>query len=182
MSQKDYKTQIIQYLLKKECHIRGLAKELGTNQTTVARKINELYKENAVDYRQEGKNKVFFLKKTIEAKQYAYIAEMRKLIGAVKRYPRLRTITEEIRKNKSIRLALIFGSYAKSAAGTESDIDIYIETKSRKVKDEVSKIDSKLSIKIGSYDRQSPLIREIEKNHIIIKGVEEFYEKSQLFE
>ena len=42
--------------------------------------------------------------------------------------------------------------------------------------------DSKLSIKIGKYDKKSLLIKEIEKNHIIIKGVEEFYEKTNFFE
>jgi len=63
MSQNDYKIKIAESLQKKENHIRGLAKELNTNQTTIARKINELFKENVVDYKKEGRNKVYFLKK-----------------------------------------------------------------------------------------------------------------------
>ncbi len=63
MSQKNYKIMIIFSLLIKENHIRGLAKEIGTNQTTISRKINELFEENVVDSKIEGKNKVFFLKK-----------------------------------------------------------------------------------------------------------------------
>ncbi|MEK6853976.1 MAG: hypothetical protein AABX60_01455, partial [Nanoarchaeota archaeon] len=65
--------------------------------------------------------------------------------------------------------------------GKESDIDVYIDTVDRETRDEISDIDTKLSVKIGRYDTQSLLIKEIEKNHVIIKGVEEYYEKSKFF-
>ena len=100
MSQNNYNTKIMQSLLRRQNHIRGLAKALGTNQTTIARKMEELYKANMVDYRKEGKNKVFFLKKTIEAKQYACITEMHRLLEALKRYPALRNILENIKKQQ----------------------------------------------------------------------------------
>jgi hypothetical protein len=38
-------------------------------------------------------------------------------------------------------------------------------------------LNSRMSVKIGEYDRSNPLIKEIEKKHVIIKGVEPFYEK-----
>ena len=41
-------------------------------------------------------------------------------------------------------------------------------------------IDSRLSVKIGRYDKESLLIKEIQKSHIVIKGVEEYYEKTEL--
>lgn len=181
MSQKDYKIQIVEALLKKENHVRGLAKELNTNQTTIARKTKELYQENAADFQMEGKNKVFHLKKTLEAKQYAYIAELHKLKEALQKYPRLRLITENIRKNPKITLALIFGSYAKGTAHKDSDIDLYLETKDKKLKEEVELLDSKLSVKIGLYDPSNLLIKEIEKNHLLIKGIEVYYEKNRFF-
>ena len=181
MSQKNYDLMIVEALLRKENHIRGLAKDLGTNQTTVSRKVFKLYAANVVDFRFQGKNKVLFLKKTLEAKQYAYMVELFKLLAAVKKYPRLRLIVEKIRSNSKIRLAILFGSYAKGNANKESDIDIYIDSIDRGIQTEVSRIGTKLSVKIGSYDAQSLLIREIEKNHVIIKGVEEYYEKSKFF-
>ncbi len=181
MSQKNYDLMIVEALLRKENHIRGLAKDLGTNQTTVSRKVLKLYHANVVDFRFQGKNKVFFLKKTLEAKQYACIAELYKLLAAIKKYPRLRLITERIRSNDKISLAILFGSFAKGNAGKESDIDVYIDTVDRETRDEISDIDTKLSVKIGRYDTQSLLIKEIEKNHVIIKGVEEYYEKSKFF-
>jgi len=182
MSQNSYKENIIESLLRSRNHIRGLAKELATNQMNISRKIKELYDENVVDYKLEGRNKVFSLKKTIEAKQYVYSVESQKIIAAVKRYPRLRNIIESIKKKSRIKLAVIFGSYAKGRATKDSDIDLYIETTDRKIKEEVSRIDSKLSIKIGKYDKKNILIKEIEKNHLIIKGIEEYYEKAKFFE
>ena len=181
MSQKDYNTKIVEALLKKQNHIRGLAKDLNTNQTTISRKLHDLHEKNIVDFSFEGKNKVFFLKNTLEAKEYAFMAEKHKMLDAINTYPRLRRIIETIKDNKNITLAIIFGSYSKGNAKKDSDIDLYIETEDRKLKDAVAGIDSRLSIKIGIYDKRSILIKEIEKNHIIVKGIDEFYEKSGFF-
>ena len=111
-----------------------------------------------------------------------FIVEMHKTIQAIKKYPRLRKIIDKIKENKRISLVVIFGSYAKGTATKQSDIDLYIETEDRKIKDVAELIDTKLSVKIGQYDRKNILIREIEKDHIIIKGVEKFYEKNEFFE
>ncbi len=181
MSQKNYKIMIIFSLLIKENHIRGLAKEIGTNQTTISRKINELFEENVVDSKIEGKNKVFFLKKTLEAKHNIYIAEQYKLLKIIYKYPRLKDIIIPIQKNKYINLAILFGSYAKLIAKKQSDIDLYIDTDDKKIKKDVELINTKLSVKIGRYDKDNLLIKEIEKNHVIIKGVELFYEKNKFF-
>ena len=182
MSQNNYNIKIIEALLKSENHVRGLARLLKTSQTTIARKAHELYRDNIVDFKQEGKNKAFFLKKTLEAKQYAYLVEAQKLLVTLKRYPLLRRVIELIKKNDKIRLAILFGSYAKGIAAKDSDIDIYINTKDAKLKEEAEQIDSKINVKIGSYNRDSLLIKEIEKNHIVIKGIELYYEKNKFFD
>jgi predicted nucleotidyltransferase len=78
-------------------------------------------------------------------------------------------------------LALLFGSYAKGLEKDDSDSDLYIETKSKKTKEELESSDTRLSIKIGDYNQQSSLAKEIEKNHVIIKGVERYYEKTGFF-
>jgi len=181
MEQKDYKLEIANLLLRKNYHVRGLAKELGLNHMTISRKIRELYKENAVDFRQEGKNKTFFLKKTIEAKILAFSAEQYKLHKALGKYPQLRRIIEKMQEDRRIKLAILFGSYAKGLAKKDSDIDVYVETENYSIKKELGLIDSKLSIKIGKYDRESNLMKEIEKDHVIIKGVEEYYDRNKVF-
>jgi len=174
----DYKFEVINELLKEKNHIRNLAKNLKTNHMTVLRRIKELFDLNVVDYKEEGKNKVYFLKGTIEAKVSIYMTESYKLIKIIIKYPNLRRIIEKIQENKQIHLAVLFGSYAKEIPKKESDIDVYIETTSQDLKKELENIDSKLSIKIGKYNNDNSLIREIKKNHIIIKGIERYYEIS----
>src|SRR3989344_3210641 len=127
MEQKDYKLEIVLELLKEENHIRGIAKILNINHMTIFRKIKELFRENVVDFKEEGKNKKYFLKKTIEAKNYIYSAESYKLNKVLRKYPLLRTIIEKIQNDKRISLAVLFGSYAKGIAKPSSDIDIFID-------------------------------------------------------
>ena len=45
----------------------------------------------------------------------------------------------------------------------------------------MKEINSKLSIKIGKFDTKSLLIKEIIKNHVIIRGLEDFYERVEFF-
>lgn len=181
MEQKNYKLEIVDQLLKSESHVRGLANKLGTNHMTVLRKIKILFRENVVDYKEEGKNKVYSIKKNPEARSYVFMAECYKLTQTLEKYPYLRKVIEKIQKNKNIKLAILFGSYAKYEAKKDSDIDIYIETRNKKIKQDLERTDSKISIKIGIYDRKNLLIKEIEKNHVVIKGVEKFYEKNEFF-
>jgi predicted nucleotidyltransferase len=182
MEHKDYKLEIIEKLLQNKNHIRSLAKELRTNHMIIQRKIKELEKENVVDFKEEGKNKVYSLKKNIEAKTYAFKTEGYKLLKLLEKNPKLRGIIERIQKDNRIKMAVLFGSYAKGIAKPESDIDIYINTQDEKIKRDIHVISTMINVKIGRYDKSSLLIKEIEKNHVIIKGVEEYYEKNKFFE
>lgn len=168
---------IVELLIRKENHIRGIAKNLNESHTTILRKLNNLKKEKVVDFRKEGKNKIFFLKKSIIAKSYILKAEIHKLIKLLRVYPELGIIFEEILNKTDEGLIVLFGSYAKSLAKKDSDIDIYIETKNRNVKKSVEDTHSKINVKIGPFDVKSLLIKEIMKSHVIIRGVEVFYEK-----
>ncbi len=183
MEQKgyDYKLEIVLTLLQERCHIRGIASKLGTNHMIIVRKMQELSESNVVDFVQEGKNKTYFLKKTTEARSLVYMAENYKMLQTIEKYPSLRAFIEKIQRDQRVRLALLFGSYAKKTANKESDVDVFIETHDKALRNELSQADSRLSLKIGSYERESALIKEIEKSHVVLKGVEEFYEKNQFF-
>lgn len=172
---------IINNLTGKEFHARALAKKLESNHMTVARKLKELLNENVLDFRTEGRNKVYFLKKSLEARNYTIIAEIHKLNKVLKKYPVLRKILKNIQQDKNIAFAVLFGSYAKGMARENSDIDVFIETTDKNLKTVLEQLNSRLSIKIGEFDRSSPLIKEIEKNHVIIKGAESYYEKTRIF-
>jgi predicted nucleotidyltransferase len=174
--------EIILLLLQGGLHTRGLAERLHTNHMTVARKLRELVEENVLDHRTEGKNKVYFLKKSIEARNAVSIAELYKLSQVVSRYPVLRGIVNAIKDLEGVQLALLYGSYAKGLAAKESDIDIYLETSDPAIKKQLEQKNSLLSIKIGAFDTKSPLIQEIIKDHVVIKGSEVYVDKTGFFE
>ncbi|MBI4015255.1 MAG: nucleotidyltransferase domain-containing protein [Candidatus Aenigmarchaeota archaeon] len=184
MYQKWYNMEyeIILRLIGGRMHLRGIAKELKVSHSTVERKLNNLVKCCVLDYKKEGKNKVFYLKKNLEAQTYVFNAERYNLIKLVKLYPELGIIIEGLLKECQENLIILFGSYAKFAAKNESDIDIYVETKNKKVKDSIEFTNSKIKVKIGDFDLDSNLIKEIIKNHIILRGVEDFYGKTRFFQ
>ena len=177
MEQKNYKFEIVRVLNRKGEHVRGVAVRLGTNHMMIVRKMSELLNNNVVDVREEGRNKVYFVKDSVEARAYLQMMEQYKLVSLLSKYPTLRGIVDRIQKDKRIKLALIFGSYAKNIAKKTSDVDIFIETQDINLKKEYSRLDSKFGVKIGQLKKGDLLVEEIKKNHVLIKGVESYYEK-----
>jgi len=129
-----------------------------------------------------GKNKVYSLKKTIEGRNAAMIAEIYKQSLFVSRYPILRGIFQATQEMQEIPLALLYGSYAKGLQTKESDIDLYIETLNSSVKKKLEQRHSLLSVKIGEFDTKNLLVREMMKDHIIVKGVEVYFEKTEFLQ
>ena len=99
----------------------------------------------------------------------------------IDKYPNMAVIIETITKKTDEKLILLFGSYAKFNAKPDSDIDLFVETKNRNVKRTVDEINSKINTKIGDFEKSNPLVKEIIKDHVIIKGVETYYEKNSIF-
>lgn len=168
---------IVELLLRKEHHVRGIARELGESHSTVARKLWALKDGNVIDSRTVGRNKIFFLKENSSAKTYVAQAELHKKAKLLNRHPELGVIFDEVLQKTDSPLVVLFGSYAKDLEKKGSDIDIYIETTSRNVKRIIEGIHSRINVKIGPFNTSSPLIREIIKDHVIIRGIEAFHEK-----
>jgi len=172
--------EVILNLLKGNNHLRKIAKEIDINHMTVKRILDGLIKNNILDVKVQGRNNIFSIKKTIEAKNSVLISEIYKFDKLIKFHPELKKNIREI-QTISDDIILIFGSYAKFIETHKSDIDIYINTSNSLIKKKIGKINKKFSVKIGKYDKNSLLIKEIEKNHIVVKGVEYFYEKNKFF-
>lgn len=109
------------------------------------------------------------------------MAEWYALGDLIEEAPHLRSIVRAVAEREDIPLAVLFGSYAKGTADRKSDIDLYIETDDREVKRELQRAHLRLSVKIGPWDPENLLIQEIVKNHVILKGVERYYEKTAFF-
>ena len=178
----NYSYEVLLSLLKKEMHGRELAKELKTSLTRVQSILAELRNINILDYKVEGKNHVYFIKKNIISRSFILNAENYKLSKVLIKHPEFEPIFNDIIKKSKCSLIILFGSYAKGIPKKDSDIDIYIETTSQKIKEDVQKIYDLISVKIGKFNPDDLLIKEIIKNHVIIKGGEEYYEKIRFFE
>jgi len=178
----EQKLEIILALLKfKESHVRGIAKIINQPHANISRALNTLLKENIVDFKIQGKNKTFFLKKNTKTLNYIYIAEHYKLLKLIKKHSHLSVLFDSILSKTRTKLIILFGSYAKSSAKKESDIDIYIKTNKKTTQEKIEDINSKISVKIGKFDKNNLLIKEIIKDHVILRGVEYFYEKNKIF-
>jgi predicted nucleotidyltransferase len=173
-------TKTILILLKGPNHARSVAKSLGINHMTAMRALRSLVEANVLDYSVTGRNKVYALKTTLEARNAVLMAEIHRLDLLVERYPFLRRIMTKILDDERVGLAVLFGSYAKGTATKNSDIDLYVQTQDPNLKKDLEGLSSKLSVKIGNYDTDNPLIKEIQKDHVIVKGVEMFYGRSGL--
>ena len=173
--------EILLILARGRAHLRQIARAAGTPHSTVMRCLDRLVEESVLDFRPEGRNKSFAIKKSLKAKSRLYMAERYKLQKLLDRYPALNVILNDLLSSTSAPLIVLFGSYAKFAAKPASDIDIYLGTGEEGEQKKAQSAHSSLSVKIGPLDLQSPLIKEIIKNHVILRGEEEFYAKTGFF-
>jgi predicted nucleotidyltransferase len=173
--------EIILRLIKGELHLRELSKELQIPHSTISRRLIALRQQSIIDYKQEGKNNVYFLKNNIITRNAILMSENYKFIKTLEKYPLLSPIFQDVLDKSKSRIIILFGSYAKENATENSDIDIYIETNNTNEKENIQKINDSLSVKIGKFDRENLLIKEIIKNHVIIRGAEEYYAKTKFF-
>jgi predicted nucleotidyltransferase len=163
----------------KRIYGRDLAKKLKMNQKTISNLLNKLEKLHVLKFSTEGKNKYYFLNVS-----YPHIKEIIKLIEISKRIK----LTEKYKKfidlfaKLELRvngILLIFGSYAKFSADERSDLDLLIIGKSKEFGD----LEKLYGIKINAvqidkrnFNKNEILIKEVIKNHVILKGMEEFIE------
>ncbi len=177
----NYESEVLLLLLKKEMYGRKLAKELRTSLTRVQAILNELRQVNVLDYKAEGKNHIYFIKKNVVAKTYVLTAENYKLAKLLRKYSFLEPLFKDIMNKYPNKMVVLFGSYAKFIPKDDSDIDIYVDTADKRIKEALNNINEKISVKIGEFDKEDLLVLEIIKNHIIIQGGETFYEKLGFF-
>ena len=173
--------EITLILLRAPLHTRGIADALEKSHATVIRRLQEMVRDNVLDSTIEGKNKVYFLRKSLEGRNAAMTAEIYKQSRYVAEYPLLRGVIRTVLDLQEVHLALIFGSYAKGTAYDRSDIDLFIDSEDLTLKKRLEGQHSSLSVKIGAFHREHPLVREIIKDHIILKGVEAYFEKTSFF-
>ncbi len=179
MKQKEINNEIVILLKKSPLHQREIARKLATNQTNVRRAVLNLERSNILDHKNEGKNSVYFIKDSIESVINEREIENYKLVKILAK-PNIRSIVKEIQEKTfkgeiDVNLIIVlFGSYAKDFESKSSDIDIYVNTDSKKDKKLIENISEKINIKFGSFDKGNPLFKEMVRDHIILNNVEGF--------
>ena len=170
----DIKLQIITEIQKEPRHIRELEKVLKIPKSTISDKLKELYGQNIVDFKEFGRNKQFFLKSSFDSINYQILVEQYKVNQLFEKYPRIKVIIKEILDVTKEEMVIIFGSYAKLTATEKSDIDIFVNTNSKKLKEEIEQINSKVSVKIGDINLKSILNNEILRYGIALQNASYF--------
>lgn len=156
-----------------------IAKKLKMNQKTVSNVLNSLEKQNIIKYSTEGKNKYYFLNRlNPKIPDILKILELGRKNNFLDKYPKLNELFISLEKRTSGML-IIFGSYANFTANNNSDIDVFVLDKIREIEDLEKKYNLKINIIKSSkekFNKEEIFIKEVIKNHIILKGVEEFIE------
>ena len=154
-----------------------VARKLKMNQKTVANVLNAFEKHHILKYATEGKNKYYFLNKlNPQISDILKILELARKNNFVTKYLKFRELFLALEK-KSSGILIIFGSYASFTSNEKSDLDVFVLGKIGEIKDLEEKYGIKINIVKSNkekFDKNDVFVKEIIKNHIILKGVEQF--------
>ncbi len=178
MLQKRNDLELIELLRKEPTHVRALAVLLKLTPSTVLRTLQTLQAETVVDFKRVGRNCVYELKETPEARAYLIMSEQYKFLKLIQD-PLLRSITTELREGTDGEVICIFGSHADGTETKTSDIDVYIESHDRALRERIQHISPKVSLQFGTLEPTSTIAKEIRRNHVIIQNVERFLRLSE---
>jgi len=165
----------------KKVYGRDMAVKLGMNQKTVSNILAGLEKQGILKFSTEGRNKYYFLNSFYgNIKEVIKIIEIFRKSEFIEKSKSLRTLFEKIAE-RTHGILIIFGSYAFGKQKKNSDLDVFVVGKADL--EEIEKLEEMYKIKINvvksaknKIDKEDLFVNEIIKNHIILKGVEDFVE------
>jgi len=153
-----------------------ISRKTKISRRTVSRILNELVKLNLVRYMIEGKNKKYYLDLDDQ--------RVKLLINFVENYKSLKFSIEEkkayliLEEMMKIKPLVLFGSYAKGNATTNSDVDILVVGKeSKKIRNIARKQNKQVNLHFSTLKEfkrllkeKNTLAKEIIKNHVIFES------------
>ncbi len=161
----------------KKIYGREIARKLKMNQKTVSNILKKLEKQHVLKFSTEGKNKYYFLNfSNPKIKEVIKLVEINRKMKFLEKYDKLQELFVELEK-RCFGILIILGSYANFSSSEKSDVDVFVIGKIKEIKDLESLYGLKINIVKSSkrkFNRQNIFIKEIIKNHIILKGLEEF--------
>lgn len=156
---------------------RDIAKKLNMNQKTVSNILNKLEKDNILKFSFEGKNKYYYFNKfNPSIKEIIKLIEINRKIKFIEKHKKIKNLFDKL-EERTKNVLIVFGSYADFSSNKYSDLDILVLGKIKEIKDLEQLYNIKINvIKINKqkFNKNDILIKEIIRNHIILKGSEEF--------
>ena len=164
---------------EKKVYGREVAGKLRMNQKTASNILNRLEKEGILKYSTQGRNKYYFLNKlNPQIKDIVKIVEIARKNKFIQKYNKLRELFYALEK-RTLGILAVFGSYANFTSNKSSDLDVFVVGSIKETADLESLYKIKINIVKSDKEkikREDIFVKEVVKNHIIIKGVEEFIE------
>ncbi|MCX6708610.1 MAG: nucleotidyltransferase domain-containing protein [Candidatus Woesearchaeota archaeon] len=172
--------------------IREIARKTGIDYKLTHTTIQKLVQKNILLKKRQANVDLCSLNLQNDLTQVHYV-EMLRAQDFLRKHHELniffKSTMEKIKE--SFYTLLVFGSYAKGTEGKHSDIDVLIITPSREPGEEIERIINAESIflkrKVQTIvldekeftanlsDKKLNVVQEAFKNHVIITGVESFY-------
>jgi len=163
----------------KRIYGRDVAKKLKMNQKTVSNTLNKLEKEHILKFKQEGKNKYYYLNEFYpHLKEVIHLIETQRKINFLEKYKKLKELFSKL-EQRTEGILVVFGSYANFSSSESSDLDVFLIGKIKDIEDLEELYNIKINIVKSTkikFDKNEHIIKEIIKNHIILKGMEDFIE------
>jgi len=163
----------------KRIYGRNVARKLKMNQKTVSNLLNELEREHILKFTQDGKNKYYYLNRfNSHISEIIQLIETQKKINFFEKYKKLKELFLKL-KERTKGILIIFGSYADFSANEKSDLDVFVMGNIKDIEDLEEFHNVKINIvksDKNKFNKKEPIIKEIIKNHIVLKGVEDFIE------
>lgn len=187
--------QILDFLLsnpEEQLTIRGLAKRLNKSYTLVYNNITNLGKKEIIRKQNVPPAQIITLNEFAPLDIFVDI-EFKRRKKLLQKYPWIRLMLEDILKitKNYFFILLIFGGYAKETPTPKSDLDLLIIVQNKKdireIEDAVCKTYTKVKKGLNFVDvndfkemikntNELNIGNEAKKYHIILYGVEEYYQ------
>ena len=166
--------------IKGRFYLRELGLKAGIPTMTAQRLLKAMEKEGVLKSKEEGKNMYFELNlDNPKTKMEMLNAESFKAQEMMEVYKPLKSFVKEIPPEPMV---VIFGSFARKAAGKGSDLDILvvcdkeIELPSHLLPYKAHEIKMKWQQFRQALKKAEPLIKEVVKNHVILQRHSDFIE------
>lgn len=168
---------------EKEYYIREVQRLIHCSPRTAQLILDDLEKKAVLESKTRGKIRTYKLKKNRIAYDYLIFTEIYKKIAFLSENKVIKEIVEKIVHHIE-GIGILFGSYVKKKEKKESDIDLFVAGDiDREEIEKIAKLYGK-DIQIKNYPlslfkkeiKHDVLIKEVLKDHVIIKGSEEVIE------